>query len=229
MATLTKAEFDALPDSLKTEFKADGESYVLVKEDVEGLKKSKAEILAEKKRIADEKAALEQRLAEIDAQNAQADEEKLKQAGQFEELKKKYETRHAEELSKLQAERDANFAAYKRERLENELTRRGVLPDRTRHAFVDVADQLDLVQSENGFGLALKGGIGDAKEVDALFENLKTKSPWLFQATAQAGSGASGSQNGGNGAAKVWTRAQWDAAGTPERVAFSKEGGRVTD
>ncbi len=89
MATkITKAEFDTLPDSLKTKFKADGDDYLLdeVTEDVEGLKRSKAEILAEKKRIQDERDEL--RKFKTDHEQAKEVEEtaKQKEAGEFAEL-----------------------------------------------------------------------------------------------------------------------------------------------
>lgn len=226
--TITKAEFDVLPDSLKTKFTADGDGYALVEEDVEGLKKSKAEILVEKKRLADELAEYKKFKAEFEANKSAAEEAKQREAGQFAELEKKLRDKIAEVETQRAQEREQMLTTLKRERVTNELIAKGVLPDRARYAVADIENDLDLEAGEQGFKLKVKNGIGDANEFDKLIEGYKAKSPFLFAAEAAAGSGASGSGGGGN-VAKTWTRDQWEKAGTAERVAFSSEGGRITD
>ena len=52
--TITQAEFETLPESLKSKFTPMGEDFSLIEEDVAGLRKSKELILAEKKRLEQE-------------------------------------------------------------------------------------------------------------------------------------------------------------------------------
>lgn len=226
--TITKAEFDALPESLKGKFTADGDNWSLVEEDVEGLKKSKAEILAEKKAMAEKLAALEKFKSEFEASKSADEEAKQREAGQFAELEKKLRDRITELETTHQTERDKLMTTIKRERLMNELTANGVIADRARYALADIENRIDLEATENGFALKVKDGIGDANDFNKLLDGMKAQSPFFFKADMAAGSGASGNGGGGN-VAKTWTRAQWDKAGTAERVAFSSEGGRITD
>lgn len=89
-----KADYDGLPEALKTEYIADGDGYKLDAdyEDVTGLKNKSAELLAEIKK---QKALLE-KYGDLDPEAAKAalaarqaaEDEKLKAAGQFEELKR---------------------------------------------------------------------------------------------------------------------------------------------
>ena len=196
---ITKEDFDKLPESVKAKFTADGDGYSLQEEDVEGLKRSKAEILAEKKRIQDEADAMKKRLDEIDASKSADEEEKLKAAGAFKELEDKLRAKLTETETKA-AEREAGLLSnFKNERLTNELIKRGVLADRAKYALADIADQVDLVSDDSGFSLKVKNGIGDAKEFDTLIESVKTSSPFFFAANGASGSGASGSDGNGGG------------------------------
>ena len=229
MSTITKEQFDTLPDFLKTNFKAEGDSYIFQTEDVEGLKKSKADILAEKKRIQDEADAMKKRLAEIDANKSAEEEELMKKAGAFAELEKKLRDKLTETETKAAEREQGLLNNFKTERLKNELTTRGVLADRAKYALADIADKIDLVSDENGFSLKVKNGIGDAKEFDALIDGMKQSSPFFFAANNASGSGASGSQgNGGNGQ-KVMTRTDFDKQPPTQQMAFIKGGGTLTD
>lgn len=228
MSQITKAEFDALPESLKTEFTADGDSYTLKREDVEGLRTSRNNILAEKKILAQEVEELRKFKVEMEQNKSQADEDKMKAAGEFAELEKKLrakiaelETTHADEMA-------ATLAVVKTERLKNELQKHGILPDRVKYAQADLGEAVELVKGENGFELKVKGGIGDAGEFEKLVGEMKERTPFFFAANTAAGSGASGNGNtNGSAQAQVWSRAQWDSATTAQRVAFSKDGGRI--
>jgi len=229
MTIITKAEFDTLPESLKPKFKADGENYSLQEEDVDGLKRSKAEILAEKKRIQDEADAMKKRLDEIDANKSAEETELMKKRGEFEELEKKLRDKLTEtETAKVQRENEL-LGKFKLERLQNELISKGVLPDRAKYALSELAEKVELVSDEKGFNLKVLGGIGDAKEFDALIEGMKATSPFFFAPNGASGSGASGSEGNGGNAAKQWTRSQWDSASTNDRTEFAKAGGKVTD
>src|SRR5689334_18079621 len=88
---LSGAEHEALDDSLKTLYVPHGDEFKLDAdyEDVEGLKRSKAEILAEKKKVEDEVEELRKFKTDLAAKEAAAEQEKLKKGGDFEELEKK--------------------------------------------------------------------------------------------------------------------------------------------
>jgi hypothetical protein len=209
---ISKAEFDALPDAVKAKFEVNGDAYVLQEEDVEGLKKSKAEILAEKKRIQDERDELAKFKADADAKAAEDEEAKLKAAGETDKWKEQYDTRHKLELEKAGADKDALFADVHRERLTNELVKRGVLPDRADYLVNDLLSTTELFkQSETGkYDLRKKGGIGDAAEFDLVIDAAKQKSPFFFAASGASGSGASGSQQS-SGTGNQIKRSQYDA------------------
>jgi hypothetical protein len=223
---LNKVEHDKLTDELKTLYIEDGDGFKLDAdyEDVTGLKAKRDELLKE---IAETKKAMkafegldpEAAKAALDAKQT-AEDDKLKAAGEFDVLKKKLEERHTKDLADATARESALLSNLKRERLQNYLVEKGVLPDRSAYAFVDIGDQIELASDESGFSLKLKGGIGDAKELETVVEGLKSKSPFLFSANGASGSGASGSDGKGSSTAKTVTRAQWDAASSEERVAW---------
>lgn len=226
---ITKDEFEALPDALKARFTADGDGYTMSEEDVEGLKKSKAAILAEKKALADKLSELEKFKAEHEARTAEAETEQMKKLGQFAELEKKL--RDALETQKAESEREraALLATIKRERLTNELTKSGVLADRAKYAIADIENEIDLEATESGFALKVKNGIGDAGEFGKLVEGMKTRSPFFFAANGATGSGASGSGNGAGATGKTMTRAAFEALSQGERNAFLKDKGKLTE
>lgn len=95
---ITKAEYDALPDSMKGLYKADGEGYVStfktaeeVEAEIKGLKENNAALILEKqqaKKIADDEAAEKQRIAD----------EAAAKAGDVEALRKSYDAK-IEELT----------------------------------------------------------------------------------------------------------------------------------
>ena len=226
---ITKAEYDALPDSLKAKFKGEGDAFELLEEDVEGLKKSKAEILEEKKRIQAERDELAKFKADHDAKTAEAETEAAKKAGEFEKVEAAYKKRIADMEADFAAKDAKRLGTIKTEKLKSFLVEHGVLPDRAKYALADTLDQFDLEEGEQGFALKLQGGIGDAKELDAAVGKLKDTSPFLFAANGASGSGASGSQQQGGQTAKTMPKAQWDALSVQDQAAFIKEGGKPVD
>jgi SMC interacting uncharacterized protein involved in chromosome segregation len=229
MTTISKAEFDALPDSLKTKFEAaGGDSYAMIEEDVEGLKKSKAQILQEKKDLQSKLDELSKFKSEMEQKKSAEEEAQMKKAGEFAELEKKLRAKITELEESHTNEKTTLLNSFKTERLKNELTAKGVLPDRAKYALADIAGQVDLVPGEEGFSLKVKNGIGDAKEFDALIDGLKQSSPFFFASNAASGGGASGSQGNNGTGSTTWTRAQWDAASTEERTKFSEAKGQIT-
>jgi hypothetical protein len=224
MATITKAEFDALPESLKTKFKAEGDGFSLVEEDVEGLKKSKAEILKEKKDLQDRLTELEKFKQDHEQAASALDEEQKRKAGDFEALEKKLRDRITEVEAESSNKVGSMLQTLKTERLKNLLIEKGVLPDRANYALADISDQFDL---DEGLSLKLKSGIGDAGEIDSAINGLKTKAAFLFAASGASGSGASGS-GANSGSAQTMPKSQWDSLDVQAQAAFIKGGGSLS-
>ncbi len=230
MTKISKAEFETLPESLKAKFTAVGDDYILQEEDVEGLKKSKAEILAEKKRVQDELDELKKFKAEHDAKASEVDEEQKRKAGDFEALEKKLRDRIAEVETTAATEKGALLSTVKRETLKNLLIEKGVLPDRANYALIEMADQFDIASGEQGFSLKLKNGIGEAGEIDTAVAGLKTKAAFLFGAGNTTGGGAEGSSNNnGGGTPKTASRAEIAAMSPEAKRDFYLNDGEPSD
>lgn len=224
---LGQAEHDALDDSLKTLYVADGDGFRLDAdyEDVTGLKKKTSELLAEQKRLKDEMKrfdGLDPEAARAAIEAAQkAVDDKLKEEGNFEAIKQQYEDRiktaeekAAKELEKALNEKNSILANLKRERLGNVLTEKHkVLPDRAKYLVAELEAAIELVSNEQGFSLKKIGGIGDEAEFNLMIEEVRTRSPFFFASDNIPGSGASGSNgnNNGNGNGKTITKKQYEA------------------
>lgn len=198
--TITKAEYDALPDALKAKFGGGGDAYFLQEEDIEGLKKSKAEILAEKKSLEIQLKELEAFKAGHEEKESEAAQKQLEAEGKYKEAldqrEKAWQERHEAQEARLQK----IMGNLHRDRLAAELTKRGVLPDRVSYLASELLAQTDFNEAEDGFALTKKGGVGDAAEFDGMINAAKAATPFFFAPTTTSGGGASGSQgNGSNG------------------------------
>ena len=205
-ASMSSGDFETLDESLKSFYIKSGDAYILDAEGVEdvgGLKAKRDELLKELK----SKGDLLKQFEGLDAEQAKKalaemsklEEKKLADKGKYDELLEKYKSDYDKQLSDAKSEKEQLFSNLKRERLTNFLIEKGVLPDRAKFALVELGEKIDLASDENGFSLKLKDGVGDAKELDAVVENLKTNSSFLFAASGASGSGASGSNSNGTG------------------------------
>ena len=223
---ITKAEFDALPDALKGKFTAQGDAYVLQEEDVEGLKKSKSEILEEKKRLQAERDELAKFKADREADEAKRKQADLEAKGEYEKALKEKEKAWNERFEAANAEKESLFANVKRERLTNELIKRGALADRASYLVGELDASIELVKGDDGYQLRKKGGIGDATEFDSIIEAAKQRTPFFFAPSGASGSGASGSQSTG-GTGKTMSETAFDALTPQAQAAFMKDGGSL--
>lgn len=230
MTKITKVDFDNLPDILKAKFKAEGEEFILIEEDVEGLKKNAADLLKEKK-------ALEKLFEGVDPEKAKAaiaaaaklEEDGLAAKGEYDALKAKLEERHATELKIANERADTIIGKLRAEKIANLAVSKGVKADRIKAAIAegDLDSIFDL--DETDFSVKKKDGIGDAKEVDDFFTGLKTSKPYLFEAGNTQGGGAAGSDTTGGTGTKSATKAEVAAMNATEKHKFYTEGGEVTD
>lgn len=231
MTIITKEEYAVIPESLKAKFTASGDGFALIEEDVEGLKKSKTEILAEKKRLADELAELKQFKTQYEQSKSADEEAKMKQAGEFAELEKRLKDKIAE-VEQTAAQKEASLLeTFKIEKLRNELISRGVLAvgEASIMAASKLANAVELVPKDSGFEFRVKNGIGDAKEFDQLVEQQKTVNPFLFGSTLVAGSGADGGGSDRGGTSKTMARSAFEQMPAGDKRAFVKAGGTLTD
>lgn len=226
---ITKAEYDALPDSLKAKFEADGDGYQMVEEDVEGLKKSKADILREKKELQDKLADLEKFKTEHEAAANEAAQKELEAAGKYKEALAEREKAWQERDAEKEARINSILGNLHRERLQTELTKRGVLPDRVSYIAGEFLANTEFVESDGGFVLKKKGGIGDAAEFEAMIEAAKKSTPFFFAPNGASGSGASGSGGSTAASGNTMPKSQWDTLDVKQQAAFIRDGGRPVD
>src|SRR6185295_19989626 len=121
----------------------------------------------------------------------EADEQKAAQAdleakGKYEEALAAKEKAWKERLDALDTEKNGLFTDVKRERLENEIVKRGGLPERVRYLVGDLDAVTELVKSDDGkYTIKKKGGIGDADEFNSMIEAAKNdqQTAFIFAAT----------------------------------------------
>lgn len=171
---------------------------------------AKLKTLAEKAKSFDFDAAMQA----LDAQK-RAEEEKLAKRGEYEKLIEQKTRAYEERIEAERRDRARLENTLKHEKLANVLVEKGVLADRVQYLVKELADSLELNQTETGFTLRKTGGVGDATEFDALIEDVRQRSPFFFAANLTTGTGGFGSTANGTGSAKKWadlTRAEKTAA-----------------
>ncbi len=230
--TIAKEAFDALSDELKTFYVAtqDGKGYELegvgsiqrALTEEKAKKATKPELLTEVEELRKFKEAAE--AAKLEAANKD-----LEAQGKYEEALQAKETAWKTRLDTEAAEKESLFADVKRERLTNELVKRGALADRAGYLVGELDTAMELVKGESGYELRKKGGIGDAAEFDSVIEAAKAKTPFFFAANGASGSGASGSDNNGGSSAKTMPIAQYHALPVKEQAAFINSGGKPVE
>ena len=222
---VSKADFDALEESLKAHYVADGENYKLDAdyEDVTGLKNKNGELLGELAKFKEtfkdiDPEAARKAIAELEA----ARREKMTADELYKEDIKKYKTQldeanqRSRALFETQAERDLHLTlANKKVRAEKIEDAAIVL--RAKHLKAEEADGKPVWKSLSGESL----------DLNEYLEGLRSSKADWFEPTTQTGGGASGSGSN-SGSSAQWTRQDWDAASTQQRTAFTESGGKVT-
>lgn len=248
--TVDKAEFDALPEAAQNFYAEKDGRFVLDAEGVEDTSGLKSALQRER----DERKAAKEALKAfegIDPEEARslltnkkkAEEDALKQAGKWEEMKSQIVSEWEKKLDPLAKERDRYRAAVDRYLIDAQATaaiaeHKGVpallLPHVKQHIRVveENGEFVARVVDANG-----NPRIGDAQgnpmTISQLVErDFKQNDIFgrAFEASGAAGSGApAGSQAGGAGGKKQVKRADFDAMAPNERMAFIKAGGVPVD
>lgn len=197
--TITKEEFDALPDSLKTKFKADGDTYALEEPDVEGLKNKNTELLGKLKGFKDFDGL---DAAEVKAKLKQLEEQETADAvakGKWEELEKNLKARHEAETAALNARIEKVFGASAEKDLQLALVAAGVKENLAEDLAISLRAR-HIKPVEDG-GKAIWKTLDDTETVDLgkYIPGLKESKADYFKSDLGSGSGASGSGNGNGG------------------------------
>ena len=226
MALKTKIAKDAfaeLPEALQEYYKADGDHYILDLDgvddhpSVQGLKTKLEEVLGETKAEREKRKALED--AQTEAERRAAEER-----GEFEKLYQKTQ----EEL-----ENERKQGREFRQQIEQRDIRSGAMNIARQLASKD-AKRADVLADYASRYAKFEDGkisyeIGGVKVDEAkVAEHLKTEYPFLVDGSQASGGGAPGS-DGGGASTKTITRTDFDAMSHPDRQAFFKKGGQISD
>lgn len=209
----------------------------LVEEQVTGLKAKNTELLGKLKELDPLKGIDPNEYKILKEQQAKLEEDRLKAAGDFENLKKQLLDAHGKEKAAL----EAKIATLSKSLEENVLiatatqaiaAEKGVptllMPHvRSRTKLDDNGQPVVIDDSGN----VRVGADGKPLSIAALVAEMKADVNTFGRAFE--GSGASGAGSGGSSGAggqqKTMTRTQWDSASHAERADFAKSGGKVVD
>lgn len=210
---LTKAEYEKLSDGVKEHYKVDGDGYKLDAdyEDVGGLKstleKKKADLEALKAEVAKFKDIDPDKAREALAAIAKADEQKAKDAGEFDRLIAKAKKEADDAIAKIKGDLAVANAELIKHRLtgpvKDAAIKAGILPK-----MLDSVVQLNLGRfklsdkGENKILVLDSDGDPTGKSLDDYWsKDYKDAMPEFYAATGNGGSGSKGSNSGGGGGA----------------------------
>ena len=235
-------KLDVIPEAQRSFYKQDGQRFVLDVEGAEdvfaaGLKKNRDEILVDRKRLADQLAKLKdvdpEEYQRLKAASAEAEETKQKAAGNFDTLKAQLIEKHNGDMTKVQAELDAD-RGFIRETLADSVASKEIaaLEGNVKLLLPHVLRQIKVERGANGkWGAVVVDAEGNARISNAqgkpmtiaeLVAEFKASDEYAiaFKGSGASGSGASGSGNGGNAGA-----ADYANLGPEARLAAARRNG----
>lgn len=200
---LGKADYDALEESLKSHYVADGDSYKLDAdyEDVTGLKAKNAELLAELKKRSDIVKQFEGLDAE-EAKNALAqlskiEEDKLLSKQKFDEVLAKRTKEFEEKLAAAEQRNKQLFDTQAERDLHLALAKNGVRSDKIEDAAIVLRAKHIKAVEDGGKPVWRSMDDTETHDLDKFISGLTTSKADWFEARTQTGGGASGSGNNG--------------------------------
>lgn len=231
---LSKADYEALSDHLKTEYIPDGEGYKLDAdyEDVTGLLAKRDELLKEQIKLKDAMKAFEG----LDAEAAKAalakvneiEDGQLVKKQQFDELFTKKKGEWDTEKTALETKINAMTSRAAQQQLAVKLGANGIKPTMAEDlAEIIISKHLNYVEDGGEINWKTKDGL-ETVDLDKYIPSLKESKADYFASTMGGGSGASGSEGKG-GSAKTMPHAQWKELTPQAQAAFIKEGGKPVD
>lgn len=216
-----KADYDALEESLKSHYVADGEGYKLDAdyEDVTGLKNKRDELLGEitglKKQFEGiDPDAARKAIAELEAARREKMTAEELHKEDLKKLRQELETanQRSRMLLEAEAERDLERALTKHLRAEKIEDASIIL--RAKHLKWEEEDGKPKWKTQSG----------EPVDFDTLIPSFQSSKADWFEAKTQTGGGASGSGNSA-GSGKTMPKSQWDTLNHKEQAAFIKSGG----
>lgn len=202
---LAKNDFEKLDETLKPFYKEADNGYQLDVEipELDGLKKKRDELLGETKAEREKRKALEQRLAQIEAEKEKAAEEAAKKAGDVSSLEKSYQSK----IEKLQNEALAKEKALQDQiykltvgQTANDIANKLAIKGSAIALLPHIQNRLTLQAKEDGSQeirvLDLQGNIS-ALTLDDLEQEFKANPAFapLIAANNASGSGANGANS----------------------------------
>lgn len=232
--TIAAADYAKLTDPVKAEYKeGEGGSYVLNLEGHEDhfVPKGKKDEAEKHRKNAEAKVAeLEAREAKLikDLEAAAGNKTEVEairkqHQAEVEKIKGEYAAKEKtaqDEADKAMISAEASKFAGEKFTVPSAISR--LYQDRLS---VERVDGVPVIRVKTPDGKASVQSLGDLQK--EFLEN-KEFAP-IVKASAGSGGGAAPNQGKGGGAAKTATRTQFDAMSDPERTAFSKEGGQLTE
>lgn len=228
--TISKADFDALSDELKTLYVSDGDNYKLDddREDVTGLKNKNKELLEKLVGLKDfeglDAADIKAKLAKLEEQETADQVAK----GKWEELEQKLKTKHGEEKEALEKRLNAIIGTTAQKDLQLALVAAGVKENLAEDLAISLTTK-SIKHVEDG-GKVIWKTLDDTETVDLAkyIPGLKESKADYFKSDLGTGSGATGSDGTGGGG-KTMPHAQWKALSPKDQAAFISSGGKPVD
>jgi len=217
---VTKEDHGKLDEVVQGLYKADGDDFRL---DVTGTDDAK-EIKEALRKEREARRTGQQKIDDLEKANGQAEQDRLKEKGEFKELwenAEKAKVTTAKELSELK-DKIANGA-----RTESALAVALGLTKDTGRAELLKKEALQFISHTEEGGVKLSNPDGTAWTAEQLGEHLTKTYPFLVDGSQSSGGGANG--DGGGGTAKTIQRADFDAKNPTEKAALMKDGTKVVD
>jgi predicted nuclease with TOPRIM domain len=211
-----------LPDDVKGQLQEKMQEFTQaqIDEHVQGLKAKNEELLAEKRRVQQEKE-------KIDAE-AKAERERIAaENGQFKEL---YESQK-EEANQLRSTIEQMNQAVAQQKVQGEASRlaSSLTKDTARAQLLEkeISQRLQLVDGE--IKVVDESGQLTVSTLDDLSATIKQSYPFLVDGSQAQGGGAARSQGGADVGAREMSRDDFEQMNPAKKAEFMKSGGKLVD
>ncbi|MGI8542038.1 MAG: hypothetical protein ACR2MD_00995 [Aridibacter sp.] len=200
---LSKAEYDELPETVKSLFVEDGEdTYISQTEADASLKTKNSELLDDLKKRERELKAFDgldaDKAKQAITQMSEIEDKKLMSKQAFDELLEKREKEYKEKFDKIQDSYNKRFAGEADKDLQIKLIAAGVREDRAEDLSIILKSKHIKAVDEDGSTVWKTSDTEQTVDLDTFIPSLKDSKADFFKPTGASGSGASGSGNNGN-------------------------------
>lgn len=233
---LGKAEYDALDESLKSLYIANGDSFKLDAdfEDVSGLKAKRDELLGKVTEMSKTLKAFEgldpEKAKEALTKVTEIEDGQLLKKQQFDELFNKKKGEWDAEREGLLKKIDTIVAKSAKRDLAMKLAENGVNPTLANDLALVLTNEHIKYAEDNGEAIWKTMDGLETVDLDKYIPGLKESKAAYFNSKLAPGAGTTpGSKENNGGSQKTATRQEWDAMSVEQRSAFSNDGGTLTN